>query len=240
MCTLFYTLESCVCRKNSFQLQVIRLDVAISIILCIGLIFCVQPTELFGGFEYFNRYKNSVCSTSSFGAHQLAEIGYTPNSTFCVLDIHEPQNWKGYLFAYLCGMCIVTYVSIFKKRLRQTTAGNKSLLLAMICGCLYLPEIACIRRFASAYDFLCFLGLGTVICYHIAYIGFFYFGACDNPTLDVAILSGLTFFLRFGKPKLFILSPTNDVTISAVILVFVVVLGKPILQWFLARKGYLK
>ena len=238
--TLIYTLVTDFYRRTRLQVALIILDIVTVIILCIGVIFLVQPTEIFNGIEYFDRNNNSVY-TSLCNGNRFANINATTNSTFSTTGVYQSQSWKGYVYACVCGICNVTCVVLCQHLLRQNTLDNILLWQALICSGVSLLGVAFAHGFVFPNSAICFTLLMVNAFIQALYFYLFYIGMCNISSLDVAILSG------FGLPLLFISqftflqnsspTPTNAVAISAAILVFIVVIGKPIAQGILEDKS---
>ena len=237
--TLCYTLVIDFYRKTRIQLTVIILDIGAVIILSISVLFLVQPTEIFGSIKYFNSNNNTVY-TSLCNPNRFVNISDATNST---MGIYQSHSWEGYLYACLSGICTLICVETCQKLLKQYTLENLLLQMALIYSGVSLVGTAFTHGFVFPQSIICIILLMANAIFEALFAYLFYIGMINISSLDVAILSGFILPILFLSQFTFLQSssptPTNAVAILAAILVFVVVIGKPILQGVLANKGYL-
>ena len=230
--------------KKEYQKIAIMIDVTTVILMFIGVIFLVQPSELFGDTTFF--HQNSTGYSSLCNSNRFANV-IASNDTvshYSASEIYKSTRWIGYLCAFLAGFINLITVLCGKRLQNYEDIYN-----AIFWQSLW-SSIACliIVSFQSGFIFpqktICLVllllhGVTGGMSYY-----FFYIGMCYISGVDVAVIGGCKLPLLFISQFVFLReispTPTNDVAIIAVVAVLVIVIVKPLLQGFLAKKGIMR
>ena len=229
--------------KEEYQMIAIIIDVITVILMFFGVIFLVQPSELFGTtFIHPNSTGySSLCNSNRF---TNTTVSNATASHYAATEMYKSTRWIGYLCAFLDG--IVNVVTVASgKRLQKDEDVNSVLFWQSLWSSIVCLIIVNFQRgfiFPSKIICLVFLFLhgvtGGIACY------FFFTGMCYISSVDVAVIGACILPLLFISQLVFLReispTPTNNAAIIAAVAVVVIVIVKPLLQSFLAKKGLMR
>ena len=239
-----YSLLKTYCLQEPFHAIVTGINVATIILMCTCIIFLTQPIEIFSGIAYFTRNPGiytSLCNSNRFA--NISSVNTSVNEI--VTDMYKSGSWIGYLTASAAGFVNILIVISFQRLIKHSKDANNMLFwMAPIC-CMVSITITCFQHgFIFPQNTLCLV----ILILHAATAGTAYymgiFSMCYLPSMDVAILSGsilpVLFIFQFTFLRDISPTPTNSVAVIAAVVVLVVIVGKPLLQSVLEKKGYIK
>ena len=244
LASFIFTLLKTRFTKEEYKMIAIIIDVTTIILMSVAVILLVQPTELFVGSKSF--HENSTTYKSLCNNNRFANVN-TSNDTANHSDATETYistRWIGYLCAFLSGFMNLATVA-FGKSLHKDVNINNAIFWLSLCSVTFCLVIVSFQHgFTFPQKTLCLVllllhGLTGGMTYY-----FFYLGMCYISCVDVAVIGGcilpFLFIFQFAFLREISPTPTNDMAIIAAVAILVIVIGKPLLQGFLVKKGYMR
>ena len=239
--TLCVSLLKALWEKKVCHKPVIALDIITVILMYIGVIFLVQPEEMFDGIDYFtseNQTYTSLCNSNRF-----ANITTGNTTAENITDAYKSSSWLGYLYAILAGLCNTLEVVSGKKLLKDNHIQDILFWMSLSGSVICLIIVLCTQGFIFPQNNFCFILLMLNAISGGLFDCLYFIGMRYISSLDVAIISGcvlpLLFVFQFTFLRTISPAPTNVVAIVASVLVLITVVGKPVIQGIFIHMGYM-
>ena len=240
--TLLILLIKNIYYKTGFQCIVIILDTTTVILLWVGVIFIVQPQEMFGVTGYFNN--KNVIYTSLCNRDRFKMNGSSNDTSKNLTKMYLSYSWQGYLFAVLAGVTMSVGLLAWKKMLEQEDVKDILFWVPLSCSTILLILTCFEKGFIFPHNTLCFVLLLVqsftgALGYYLYHISLTYIASIDVAIIQSFILPML-FVFQFTFLSSVSPTQTNAVAIVASVIIVVLALGKPLLQGILLHKGYIE
>ena len=228
--------------KTGYHLRAFMLDIVTIVMLIISILFIVQP--VFHDIKYFTNNSTvytSLCNINRF-LHNITSFANHTDTE--VTAIYKSESWKGYLYAVLGGLCGTISVTSGQKLLMHNTLQDIILWLSSICSGISLIITLIMGGFLIPQTTFCVIQLILNSISGALFDCFFFIAMSYIPSIDLALTSAfvlpLVFVFQFTFLRSISPTSTNAVAVISAIVVLIIVVGKPALQGYLTRKGWMQ
>ena len=203
----------------------------------VALVFIIQPYGMFQSIPYFRERTNytSCCNVARFQGPNGTEL-----EAFERTVLYQSYSWRGYLFAFLAGLCNTISVVCNKEMLKYEEihvvvlwASGVNAIISLICT-------LSTGGFVFPLDTLC---MSLIVMHALssgaqnnAFIMSIKYISSTNATVIATVTIGLLLFFQFTFLSSASPVPANVVAIVASLIFFSVTIAKPLLQVFVAYK----
>ena len=213
------------------------MDITAVTLTCIGVIFVIQPPNLFHTEHQQTQQYKSFCNPNRFTEGKLADSYNT--TTLSLIELYKSESWKGYTHAILAGLLNAFRVILNKRVLKTENVYAVIFWTALIASSLSLVATLAFEKFIFPESLGCTLivlghacatGLQTVLLV----VGLKYVHSTD-VTLIYSFAIALLFLFQFTFLKAASPAPQNALAGCAALMVSVVSVGKPLTEWLIVR-----